>query len=51
MDLLVAPYKLVEHASIEHSFRSPALEELVIVVLETIPVSPELLQTALVDVA
>ena len=45
------PYNLVENASIEHSLWSSALKQLVVVVLEAVPMGSELLQAVFVDIS
>lgn len=44
------PYNLFEHASVQNSFGSPALPQLVVIVVETLPVISEEVQALFIDV-
>lgn len=46
----LSAYNLVENTSVEYSLGSSALKEVVVVVLEAIPVGSELLQAVFVHV-
>ena len=43
-------YQLVEHTPIEQLLRSPAMPQLLIVIVQTLPVQSEFLKAVLVDV-